>query len=105
MCKFYSAIVTKNGNLYHKTSIISHEYIIDLYNLNDMSLHDNLCRVEFYPDNYEDMDKPDKYNLHIDENYIPEWFEEYRDGVISRLKDIITNMIVKVDTKILCAGG
>ena len=97
MCKFYSAIVTRSGNLYHKSSLISHEDIIDYYQLKDNTLHDNLCRVEFYPDDISDNLDVSKYNLHIDENVIPYWFDiELKESVISRLKDVISNMIISV---------
>jgi hypothetical protein len=105
MCKFYSAIVSRSGELYHKTSLISHEDIIDYYNLNDSSLHDNICRVEFYPDNTKDILDINMYKLHVDEDCIPNWFEEYKESTIDKLKDIINNMIIKTNTKILCDGG
>ena len=36
MCKFYSAIVMKNGDLLHNQSLMSHEDIIDMFEINDI---------------------------------------------------------------------
>ena len=44
MCKFYSAIVLKNGDLLHDVHLTSHEDIIDLYGLNDNTT-ENLSHI------------------------------------------------------------
>ena len=105
MCKFYSAIVTKNGDLLHNQSLMSHEDIIDLFNLNDNNPNcDNFVRVEFSTDNYEDSVDIEKYELIVDEKSIPDWFEQYREYITSRLKDFVSKRIILTNQKILTDG-
>ena len=108
MCKFYSAVVTKNGDLYHNPFLTSHEDIIDLFNLHNADnkpFIDKLCRIEFYPDDDKYICDVDKYNLHVDEDIVPEWFEEYRELTISKLRDIINSMIIKEDSELIVGRG
>ena len=99
MCQFYSAIVTKTGELYHNPWTTSHEDIVAVFDLKDEK--DNLCRVEFYPDIDEDIWDYKKYNLHIDQQE-PEWFKKFQTKTISKLKLIIKNMIVTGEKQMLC---
>ncbi len=104
MCKFYSAILTKTGELYHNSSLTSHEDIISLYKLKDHR-EGLICRVEFYPDDVSDIRNVDKYILHVDEERIPDWFEEFKERTIEDLKIVIKNLIITEDTEILINGG
>jgi hypothetical protein len=106
MCKFFSAIVSRSGELYFNKLTTSHEDIIDEFLLKDNSLVENICRVEFYPNKKKDVFYPDKYKLHIDEQNIPDWFDiEKQEAVSNQLKDIITNMIISDTSKILIGGA
>jgi len=104
MCKFYSAIVMKNGDLLHDVNLTSHEDIIDLYGLKDNSQRNNFVRVEFTPDDEKDFADIEKYKLNVDENVTPDWFERHREYVLSRLTDIVKNRIITSDKKLLTGG-
>ena len=99
MCKFYSAIITKTGELYHNPWTTSHEDIVAIFDLKDEK--DNLCRVEFYPDIDEDIWDYKKYNLHIDQQE-PEWFKKFQTKTISKLRLIIKKMIFTGEKQMLC---
>ncbi len=97
MCKFYSAIVSKNGELYHNPFTISHEEIIDSCELRDDP--NLICRVEFYPKNEKDIFDYKKYQLHFDDER-PDWFtDSVESDIIKKLKVIIKNMIITQNKK------
>ena len=105
MCRFYSAIVTKNGDLLHNQSLMSHEDIIDMFELNDTNPNcDNFVRVEFSPKDNNDSVNIEKYFLSVDEKILPLWFEQYREYVTSRLKDFVNKRIILTNKKILSDG-
>jgi hypothetical protein len=105
MCKFYSAIVLKNGDLLHNENLTSHEDIIRLFNINDNQINcENHVKVEFAPDDITDSADIEKYKLTVDEESTPEWFEKHREYVISRLKDIVSKRIITSDQKLLTGG-
>ena len=106
MCKFYSAIVMRNGDILHNENLMSHEDLIRLFNINDSQVNcDKLVRVEFAPDN--DCDYPDieKYKLNIDESLTPDWLnDDLKDRVYSYLKGFVSKRIITSDQKILTGG-
>jgi hypothetical protein len=105
MCRFYSAIVLKNGDILHNENLSSHEDIIDLFGINDSQINcDKFIRVEFTPD--EDKDYPDieKYRLKVDESSTPKWFEKHREYTTSQLKDFVSKRIITSDRKIITGG-
>ena len=105
MCKFYSAIVMKNGDLLHNENLMSHEDIIALFNINDSQVNCNkFVRVEFTPEDQNDLPNIEKYVLRVDESETPKWFEKYREYVTSRLKDIVSKRIITSDQKLLTGG-
>jgi hypothetical protein len=105
MCKFYSAIVLKNGDLLHNENLTSHEDIIRLFNINDTQTNcDIFVRVEFTPDDNSDYPDIEKYKLNIDEQSTPKWFEKHREYITSRLKEIVSKRIITSDQKILTGG-
>ena len=104
MCKFYSAIVMKNGDILHDVHLTSHEDIIDLYKLKDDSMRDNFVRVEYTPENSSDLPDITKYQLNVDESSTPDWFEKHREYVESRLRDIVSKRIITADQKLLTGG-
>ena len=105
MCRFYSAIVLKNGDLLHNENLTSHEDIIRLFNINDTQAnYDKFVRVEFTPDDNSDFSDIEKYKLNIDESSTPEWFEKHREYITSRLKEIVSKRIITSDQKILTGG-
>jgi hypothetical protein len=92
MCKFYSAIVTREGKLFHNKWLTSHEDIILLNNLNEGVKGDNFVRVEFYPDN-NDLSDIESYNLHVDGKSF-KWFDKFEDDIFKQLKEIVKSMII-----------
>ena len=105
MCKFYSAIVMKNGDLLHNENLMSHEDIIDLFNINDSQTNCNkFVRVEFSPDNDSDLPDISKYKLNADESVVPDWFEKHREYITERLTDIVKNRIISGSHKLLTGG-
>ncbi len=105
MCKFYSAIVMKNGDLLHNENLMSHEDIIRLFNINDSQTNDDkFVRVEFTPEDQSDLPDIEKYVLRVDEDSTPIWFEKHREYVTERLKEFVSKRIITSDQKILTGG-
>ena len=105
MCKFYSAIVMKNGDLLHNENLMSHEDIIDFFGINDTQVNcDKFVRVEFTPAGDSDLPNIEKYQLMVDEESTPKWFEKHREYVTSQLKDFVSKRIITSDRKILTGG-
>jgi hypothetical protein len=105
MCKFYSAIVMRNGDVLHNENLTSHEDIKELFNLNDNGMHtDRFVKVEFCPDDNSDLANIERYRLNVDENSTPEWFEQHRQFVTEKLTDIVRRRIISGEVKILVGG-
>jgi hypothetical protein len=104
----------KNGDLLHNQCLMSHEDIIDLFNINDTNSNcDNFVRVEFSPkekwndsfdEDYNDSINIERYVLIVDEENVPDWFEKHRENVTSKLKDIVSKQIILTNQKILTDG-
>jgi hypothetical protein len=105
MCKFYSAIVMKNGDILHNENLMSHEDIIRLFDINDSQMNcDKFVRVEFTPNNDSDYPDIEKYVLKVDESSTPKWFEKHLEYVTVYLKDFVSKRIITSDKKILTGG-
>ena len=90
MCKFYSAIVMRNGDVLHNEHLMNHEDIINLFNINDSQINcESFVRVEFRPVNDSDLPDIEKYKLMIDEGSTPEWFDQFREYTFQTLKDFL----------------
>ena len=104
MCKFFSAIVSKEGDLYYNKFIHSHEDIIELFNLREGIKADNFIRIEYYPED-NDLSNLSNYQLHVDENTIPDWFnDELKQRTIDRLNFVLEKMIISNQTLKILAG-
>lgn len=102
MCKFYSAIVLKSGELLHNPATQSHEVLIVLHNLRDNG--NDFIRVEYTPkcDNYADLSS---YELTVDEKYTPGWWtEELAEKIRCKLQVIVKRIIITDERKILVGG-
>jgi hypothetical protein len=105
MYKFYSAIVLKNGDICHNPWTTSHQDLIEEFLINDTNGYlKHFVKIEFYPDDVNNIDDPEKYVLHVDEDEIPEWFTEIHDRIIEQMKAIIGNMIIKNKTLKILIG-
>jgi len=95
----------RNGNLLHNENLMSHEDIIDLFNINDNQFNCNkFVRVEFSPKSNEDLPDINKYFLRVDEESTPDWFEKCRNYVTERLKNIVSNRIITGKHSIITGG-
>jgi hypothetical protein len=107
MCKFYSAIVTREGKLLHNKFLTSHEDLVRYFNLNEGSRSiandPNFIRVEFYPVNDKYCDIKD-YKLEVDESSIPEWFDKYKKSITKELTVIVKSMIRLSENISILAG-
>ena len=70
MCKAFSAIVKKNGDVLWKMGLDSHEDIIGGANLSDKQLPPDFARVEITPNNGDYLN-PDRWNFRLDEQATP----------------------------------
>ena len=105
MCKFYSAIVMKNGDVLHDEHVLSHEDLIALFNINDTQTNcDKFVRVEFTVEDENDYADIEKYKLNVDEESVPKWFEKHREFVTEKLKGIVKTRIILTDRKLLIGG-
>ena len=65
----------------------------------------SFARVEFKPDDFNDLATPEKYLLAIDEARTPEWFDEDRKHKVAEtMRGWIKAMIVDGDVDLLCGG-
>ena len=108
MCQFKSAIVTAKGDLLSSPWTDSHEDLVRIFKLNDKPSVRNeprFARVEFRPDEMKDLDEPKKYQLHIDEERTPSWFDAPMQlRIAERLRTQIATMIISGDVEILVGG-
>jgi hypothetical protein len=111
MCKFKSAIAVEDGKSKGGFRLLanqwteSHTDLIALFKLRD-DARLRFARVEFYPDNEKDMATPAKYQLHIDEERTPDWFDQQKqDACAEQMRGWIKAMIVEGEAEILCGGA
>ena len=101
MCKFKSAIVLRNGDILHDPFTDSHEDLIQLFKLDDSDQFiERFVRVEFSPDGDDHTDL-NSYQLKVDEDSTPDWFDELKDGLTEKMKDIVRPMIINEDRDII----
>ena len=79
MCKAFSCIVMKNGDVKWKFGMDSHDKILKYFGISDNDdpeFHEmKFARVEITPNNGNYL-FPDEWGLKIDERIIPVWFTE-----------------------------
>jgi len=100
MCNFLSAVVSRTGEVYCNPLIDSHEDIIDYFDIRDTGMQ-HIVRVEFSPKEKKDLIDIEKYELRVDELSTPEWFNEYKESAIEKLKLVAKNCIIKENKKIV----
>ena len=96
MCKTFSGIGKKDGELLFIPSIDSHEDYINIFNLNDNGIRKEFVRLEYVPENgdYSDLAQ---YHLTIDEcqvNQIDWLTEELKEIWINHFKNTIERLII-----------
>ena len=82
MCKAFSGVIDKNGEVYWKFGMDSHEDIISHFKLKDDSGDKRtvkIARFEIAPANGDYLN-PDEWKFRLDEQVRPEWMNECYEG-------------------------
>ena len=104
MKNFYPAIILENGEIIHNSFASSHNDLLDLGNRN----YNNPLLVTYRPIDMEKyrLDDLDNYTLIINQNNIPEWFDDIaKKQAIEKLHHIIENMIITKRRKLALNEG
>ena len=83
MCKAFSCIVTKKGDVFWKAGIDSHDEIISLNKIKDDTTDGDLikfAKIEITPDKGY-LYPEDKWTLKIDENTTPRWLTKSKQDL------------------------
>ena len=76
MCKFFSAVITKN-NIFWDNYLDSHEDIIDKFKIKDkIGENINIVRIEFFPKNDNVFSDIENWIFRIDQDNVPKWFNK-----------------------------
>jgi len=91
MCQAFSCIVTKEGSVYWKAGVDSHENIIDLFKAKDKLLIDNklpadFVRIDVVPENNDYLNKDGKWIFELDDKEPKWWNKNYRDLCYTEFK-------------------
>ena len=110
MCKFMSAIVVREPRnkggfaILRNPATDSHSTLIGFFHLRD---DDRLrfARIEFSPPTPGQLADPESYDLSIDEERTPEWFDdEMKAAVADKMRGFVRAMIATKDTPFLLGG-
>ena len=94
MCKFKSAVVTREGNVYHHDLTDSHAEIQTLFGLKDRG--DDIACIEYSPSGPDD--DLASYSLRLDQERVPLWWsDEFAAMIAGKMKAIISGYIVTDD--------
>ncbi len=104
MCKFLSGVVLPNGDILTSTVNDSHEDIIAANNISEsIAGKINIVRVEYTSETLPDIDT---YQLNIDQDIIPDWFDEpMRERVADTMRGMVSRMIIKDGVHACLLGG
>jgi len=104
MCRAFSALVLRNGELIFKPEYThSHEDLID-----DCEVPDDgkgrFVRVEYAPKNgdYTDITQ---YTLSVDQWDVPEWFADHRKRITAQLRKAVKKMLILDGRRKALLGG
>ena len=88
MCRFRSGILLKDRAVIAQKDNDSHQDMLEGLNISDT--YENAARVfvraELIPEKNEWWTDPDGWGFVIDQDIVPDWFEEDREGHISRFR-------------------
>ena len=88
MCRFRSGILLKDRVVIARKNNDSHQDMLEELNISDT--YENAARVfvraELIPEKNEWWTDPDGWEFVIDQDIVPDWFEEDREGHISRFR-------------------
>ena len=109
MCKFKSAIVTRNGDIFEYPETDSHEVIIAAHGLKDDGspiASRSWIRVEFTPPkDIKEITDQSKWELCVDEFSAPDWWAEIKDSVRENLWIRVKRTMVTDERKCLIGGA
>ena len=109
MCKFMSAIVTRNGDIFQYPETDSHEAIIAAHGFRDDGAplaSRSWVRVEFTPPaDVKEIADEAKWTLNVDEVGLPDWWEEKRAAIRSDLWARIKRMMINDERECLIGGS
>ena len=91
MCRFRSGILLKDRAVIARKNNDSHQDMLEELNISDT--YENAARVfvraELIPEKNEWWTDPDGWEFVIDQDIVPDWFEEDREGHISRFREAV----------------
>ena len=91
MCRFLSGILLKDRAVIAQKDNDSHQDMLEGLNISDT--YENAARVfvraELIPEKNEWWTDPDGWEFVIDQDIVPDWFEEDREGHISRFREAV----------------
>ena len=91
MCRFRSGILLKDRAVIAQKDNDSHQDMLEELNISDT--YENAARVfvraELIPEKEEWWTNPDGWEFVIDQDIVPDWFEEDREGHISRFREAV----------------
>ena len=91
MCRFRSGILLKDRAVIARKNNDSHQDMLEGLNISDT--YENAARVfvraELIPEKEEWWTNPDGWEFVIDQDIVPDWFEEDREGHISRFREAV----------------
>ena len=98
MCNFFSGIVKKDFSIIcNPTLTDSHEDLIKACGLFDTKLslfNENFARFEFTTKDVSDYQNINNWDLHIDENVIPDWCKENAEVIKNKIWNIVNKMFI-----------
>jgi hypothetical protein len=104
VCKFLSALVLRNGDIYTRPEATdSHEDLIEDLGFKDDG-SDGFVRVEFVPPPDRNIVDPNAWKFRLDQER-PSWFSQQdEERAIDKLRRRVANMLVSDKRKILLGG-
>ena len=91
MCRFRSGILLKDRAVIAQKDNDSHQDMLEGLNISDT--YENAARVfvraELIPEKEEWWTNPDGWEFVIDQDIVPDWVEEDREGHISRFREAV----------------
>jgi hypothetical protein len=105
MCQFFSALYSKQGHLFYDLDTDSHSDLVRLFKLKDDEfsyLRRNWVKLEFVPNLGKDVTQQKNWNLVLDEEGAPDWFD--RDKARAACWAVISKIIITSEVDFLVSG-
>lgn len=91
MCQFRSGIILKNRVVVAQGADDSHTDLLESLNIPDTyeNVIRKFVRAELIPPNYKWWTDPDTWNINIDQDQVPDWFEEDREKYTAEFRQAV----------------